>query len=162
MRLRRENFLTAIAVLAIMALIAGPLAAQTDQTATTVTTPAPHQGMMLQRLTTKLNLSEEQQASAKTIFQEMQTKLQPLHAQAQQLHTQLKAALGATTPDAATVGQAVISMHQLRAQMKPIMQSYHQQFQALLNADQLATYKQMQSAHSHLRHAHGSGNTQTQ
>jgi Spy/CpxP family protein refolding chaperone len=161
MRLRRETFTTALAVLAVMAMVAGPLAAQADQAAA-ATTPTPHQGMMLQRLTTKLGLSEEQQASAKSLFAERQTKLQPLQAAQKQLHTQLKAALGAATPDAATVGQAVISMHQNRAQIEPIMQSYHQQFEALLNADQLATYKQMLAAHSHLRHARVPANTQTQ
>jgi Spy/CpxP family protein refolding chaperone len=160
MQLRREKFAIALAVLALMALIAGPLAAQADSTAT-VATPTGHQGMMLQRLTVKLNLTEDQQASAKQLSQELQTKLAPFHQAAQQLHTQLKAALGVATPDAATVGAAVIGLHQNRAQIKPIMQAYHQQFQALLNPDQLATYKQMLAAHPHTRHFKG-GNSQTQ
>lgn len=163
MKLRREKYLTACAVLAIMALVAGPLAAaQADQAAgTAVTVPSPHAGMMLQRLTVKLNLTEEQQASVKQLGADLQTKLQPLHQAQKQLHAQLKAALAAPTPDAATVGQAVIAMHQNGAQMKPLMQAYHQQLEALLNPDQLATYKSMVAGHSSHRHFKG-GNNPTQ
>ncbi len=156
----REKSVVAFALLGLMALLAGPALAQTD--GTPVHTPGMHAGM-LQKLTTKLNLTEEQQASAKQLAQDLKTKMQPIHAAQQQIHTQLKAALQAAEPDAATVGKLVIQMHQNRAQIKPIMQQYQQQFQALLTPEQLATYKQMMANHAASSHRHfGGGASQTQ
>jgi Spy/CpxP family protein refolding chaperone len=160
MRLRRETFVTALCLMALLAVLAAPLAAQGTPAATSPVQH--HQGMMMQRLATKLNLTDDQQTSAKALFQEMQTKLQPLHQAQKQLNQQLKAALGVATPDAATVGQAAIALHQNRAQMKPIVQAYHQQFEALLNPDQLASYKQMLAAHSSFRHSRGGNSNPTQ
>ena len=163
MRESKTRPLTALAPLAMLtiaALLAVPvlaLAAQ-DQAASAAATQAPshlHAGMHLQRLAQKLNLSEEQQASAKQLFSDLKAKMAPVHQAQQALHTQLKAALSAPNPDAATVGQLVISMHQNRAQMKPVIESLHQQFQALLNPDQLAQYKQMLAARSSFRHFRG-------
>jgi Spy/CpxP family protein refolding chaperone len=161
MREPRNKFLIAFALLALVALLAGPALARAFQdeadAAGVVGVPHDH-SMMLQHVAKKLNLTAEQQASAKQLFADLKAKMAPIHQAQQQLHTQLEAALAAPSPDAATVGQLVISMHQGRAQLKPTMDAFHQQFEALLNPDQLAQYKQMLAAHSSSSfHRHSAG-----
>ena len=145
------------ATLALLALPAMGLAPEDQAAAAQGQGPlAAHFGMHLQHLSQKLNLTADQQASAKQLAQDLKAKMAPLHQAQQALRTQLKAALAVPSPDAATVGQVVIQMHQNRAQIKPVMQAFHQQFEALLNPDQLAQYKQMLAAHPFFRH-HGAG-----
>jgi Spy/CpxP family protein refolding chaperone len=157
MRQSREKLRTLVALLGIVALLAAPALALAEhgqgewQSAAGV--EGPHMGHLgLQHLAKKLNLTADQQASAQQLFQDLKTKMAPIHQAQQQLHTQLKAALAAPNPDAAAVGQLVISMHQGRAQSKPVLDAFHQQFEALLNPDQLAQYKQMLAAHPFFRH----------
>ena len=163
MRAPREKSLTTIGLLALVAtlvLLAVPaltLAARAEQAAA-ATASSSHEAMFeghLQRMAQKLNLTEEQQASAKQLFQDFKAKAAPIHQAQQALHTQLKAALAVPSPDAATVGQVVIQMHQNRAQLKPVMEAFHQQIEALLTPDQLAKFKQMMAAHPAFGHHRG-------
>jgi|SRR5579862_2177625 len=159
MRAPRDMSFTTVGLLALAAtlvLLAVPALAM--QAGTAATAPSPHQamfGMHLQKLAQKLNLTEEQQATAKQLFQDLKTKTAPIHQAQQALSTQLKAALAVPNPDAATVGQVVIQMHQNRAQLKPVMQAFHQQLEALLTPDQLAKFKQMQASHPAFGHHRG-------
>jgi Spy/CpxP family protein refolding chaperone len=166
MRAPREKSLTTFGLLALAAtlvLLAVPAltlaenAAQAEQAAA-ATAPSQHEAMFeahLQKMAQKLNLTEAQQASAKQLFQDMKAKVGPIHQAQQALHTQLKAALAVPNPDAATVGQVVIQIHQNRAQLKPAMEAFHQQMEALLTPDQLAKFKQMQAAHPAFGHHRG-------
>jgi Spy/CpxP family protein refolding chaperone len=157
MRDAREKFFTTMALLTAMVLLAvGALAlAPPDPAATAAPMSQGHFEGHLQHLTQKLNLTADQQASARQLFQELKAKAAPIHQAQMQLRTQLKTALAAPNPDATAVGQLVIQMHQNRAQLKPVMDSLHQQFEALLNPDQLAQWKQMLAAHSSFRHFRG-------
>jgi Spy/CpxP family protein refolding chaperone len=173
MRAPRDKSLTTLGLLALAAtlvLLAVPAltlaesAAHAGQAAA-ATAGAGHEAMFeahLQQMAQKLNLTEEQQAAAKQLFQDMKAKAAPIHQAQQALHTQLKAALAVANPDAATVGQAVIQMHQNRAQLKPVMQAFHQQLEALLTPDQLAKFKQMQAAHPAFGHHRGVGTDPSQ
>jgi Spy/CpxP family protein refolding chaperone len=166
MRAPREKSLTTSGLLALAAtlvLLAVPAlslaenAAQAEQ-AGAANAGSQHQAMFeehLQKMAQKLNLTEAQQASAKQLFQDMQAKVAPIHQAQQALHTQLKAALAAPNPDAATVGQVVIQIHQNRAQLKPVMEAFHQQMEALLTPDQLAKFKQMHADHPAFGHHRG-------
>lgn len=159
----RQKYLIAVALVGLLALVAGPVLAQTDSTAPA--TPVPHHGHaagMMAKMAQKLNLSDDQVAAVKQLHTDLATKMAPIHQQQQQLRTQLKTALGVASPDAATVGKLVIQQNQVRAQMKPIMAEFHQQFQALLNPDQLATYKQMLASHTSFRHFQGGQNNEAQ
>jgi Spy/CpxP family protein refolding chaperone len=153
-RKKSPRALGLLALAAILVLLAVPALALAQAAAA----PSPHQAhfdMHLQKMAQKLNLTAEQQASAKQLFQDFKTKIAPLHQAQQALHTQLKAALAAPSPDAATVGQLMIQLHQGREQFKPVMEAFHQQFEALLNPDQLAQYKQMLAAHPAFGHHRG-------
>jgi Spy/CpxP family protein refolding chaperone len=168
MRALREKSLTTIglaalaATLVLLALpalaLAGTAAHMGEVDHAAGLTPAQHEAMFeahLQKMAQKLNLTEEQQATAKQLFQDLKAKVAPIHQAQQALHTQLKAALAAPNPDAATVGQVVIQMHQNRAQLKPVMQAFHQQLEALLTPEQLAQFKKMQAAHPAFGHHRG-------
>jgi len=168
MRAPREKSLTTIglaalaATLVLLALpalaLAGTAAPMGEADHAAALTPAQHEAMFeahLQKMAQKLNLTEEQQATAKQLFQDLKAKVAPIHQAQQALHTQLKAALAAPNPDAATVGQVVIQMHQNRAQLKPVMQAFHQQLEALLTPEQLAQFKKMHAAHPAFGHHRG-------
>jgi len=151
MRESRTKYL--LALTAVLVLLAVPAVALAEHAAA-----APHEAMMamhFQKVAQKLNLTEEQQTAAKQMFQDLKAKMAPIHQAQQALHTQLKSALAVPNPDAATVGQVVIQIHQNRAQLKPVMEAFHQQFEALLTPDQLTQYKQMLAAHPAFGHHRG-------
>jgi len=150
---RAMGLLTLAAILVLLAVPALALAGQAA--GTTASEHQAHFEMHLQKMAQKLNLTAEQQASAKQLFQDFQTKVAPLHQAQQTLHTQLKSALAAPNPDAASVGQLVIQMHQGRAQLKSAMEGFHQQVEALLNPEQLAQFKQMLADHPAFGHHRG-------
>jgi len=161
MRESRKKSLLALA--AALVLLAVPALVLAEQAAASAAPSHPAMMQMhFQKVAQKLNLTEEQQTAAKQLFQDMKTKMAPIHQAQQALHTQLKAALAVPNPDAATVGQAVIQMHQNRAQLKPVMQAFHQQLEALLTPDQLAKFKQMQAAHPAFGHHRGVGTDPSQ
>jgi Spy/CpxP family protein refolding chaperone len=171
MRAPKDKSLTTLGLLALAAtlvLFAVPaltVAASAAPAGQAAGTAGSHEAMFemhLQKMAQKLNLTEEQQASAKQLFQDLKAKVAPIHQAQQALHTQLKSALAAPNPDAATVGQAVIQMHQNRAQLKPVMQAFHQQLEALLTPDQLAKFKQMQASHPAFGHHRGVGTDPSQ
>lgn len=158
MRDANKKSLSAIGLAAALILLAVPALLLAQAPATSAAPPfhSMHGNhFSVQHLAKKLNLTEEQQATAKQLFQDLKAKMAPIHQAQQALHTQLTAALAVPNPDAATVGQVVIQMHQSRAQIKPVMEAFHQQFQALLNPDQLTQYKQMLAAKSASRHNRG-------
>jgi Spy/CpxP family protein refolding chaperone len=157
MRNLSKKFVAACAVFGVAALLAVPAMAQ-DTTAVQPT----HQATMLAHLTTKLNLTEEQQTSAKALFADLQTRMQPIHTAAKALRTQLHTAFQASAPDAATVGNLVIQEHQNRAAMKAAMTEFHTKFQALLTPDQLTAFNQMHAKRSAFRGHHGAGLNPTQ
>ena len=65
-----------------------------------------------------LDLSETQKDSVKQLTEQHRDAVRPLFEQQQALQTQLDAALGASQPDPARVGQLVIQRHALGEQMK--------------------------------------------
>jgi Spy/CpxP family protein refolding chaperone len=143
-----KKLVTLCAAVGVAALLAVPAMAQE------ATTAPPHATMMLQHLTTKLSLTEDQQASVKELFTELQTKTQPFHTASKTLHQQLKTAFSAATPDAATVGNLVIQEHQNRAAMKAAMSEFQTKLQALLTPEQLTAYKAMQAKRASSFHRH--------
>jgi Spy/CpxP family protein refolding chaperone len=158
MRNVSKKLTAACAVFAVAALLAVPAMAQD----TTAVQPVTHQAGMLAHLTTKLNLTEEQQGSAKALLAEMQTRTQPIHTAAKALGAQLHTAFLAATPDAATVGNLVIQQHQNRAAMKAAMADFKTKFQALLTPEQLTTFNQMHANRASFRGHHGAGQNPTQ
>ena len=152
-----KKLAVACAVLCAAALLAVPAMAQD----TTAVQAPNHQAMMLAHLTTKLNLTEDQQTAAKALSADLQTKMAPIHTASKALRTQLRTAFQAATPDAATVGNLVIQQHQNRAAMKAAMAEFKTKFQALLTPDQLTTFNQMHAKHAF--HGHfGGGQNPTQ
>jgi Spy/CpxP family protein refolding chaperone len=140
---------------AVLALIALPLAAQhAAVSATTGATGAPgeggHAGMLaahIHGMVKELNLTDDQKAAAKPIFQEIHAQAQPIHQQLGTIHQQLQTALNSPSPDATAIGNLVIQSHQLMQQMKPILEAADQKFQAILTPDQLTKYQALKASH---------------
>jgi Spy/CpxP family protein refolding chaperone len=152
-----RNMLPAAAVaamIALLSLLSAPLPAQSDPPgATAAAVGGLHHGMMMHHFAAMkaLNLTDEQKASAKQLMQEMKAKSAPLWQAQRALAQQYRAALAAESPDAAAVGKIAIQMHENRQQMKPVMQEFHQKFQALLTPEQQTKFQALQQSH-HFQH----------
>lgn len=106
------------------------------------------------RLAAKLNLTDDQKAAWQAAFQQMQTTTAPLREQAKQLHTDMKAMLDQGTPDPTALGQKVIALHAIRAQMREAHQTMEAATTAVLSEDQkqqLATIKASMPHHGHFK-----------
>ena len=104
-----------------------------------------------QMLAKQLDLTPEQLTTLNQLSTDLQTKLAPIHQAGKATHTQLKSALAGDSPDAAQVGQLVISMHQNRQQAKAAMDSFQKSFQASLTPDQLTKLQALKANHPHPR-----------
>jgi Spy/CpxP family protein refolding chaperone len=91
-----------------------------------------------------LNLTDEQKAEARKIHEEVFAKAKPIM---EQLHEQWKAIhemLDAGNAVAAEVGERMIAAHATRQQLKALHEDAETRFAALLNAEQLAKFKERQ------------------
>jgi Spy/CpxP family protein refolding chaperone len=126
---------------------AGILSAQTAQ-------PAPHHrvpgGNMMQRLSTRLNLSTDQQQQARTIFQESRTQMQALAPQLKQERTAISAAIKSDNEQ--QIDQVLQQNASLNAQARAIHAKAMAKFYQILTPDQKAKFDQ---ARSHRRQAQG-------
>ncbi|HVT57295.1 MAG TPA: Spy/CpxP family protein refolding chaperone [Thermoanaerobaculia bacterium] len=136
------------AAVALLGLLAAPLLGQ--GAAPTPAAPGGgfhhDHGMMMRGAMKALNLTDEQKASAKQLFQEMKAKSAPLSEAQRALHQQFAAALKADSPDAAAVGQLAIQMHQNRLKMKPLHDELQQKLQALLTPEQQTKFQALQQS----------------
>jgi len=102
-------------------------------------------GMHGRHLADSLNLSADQQASAKKLRDDMRAKAEPLFQQARQQWQELQTLLDGAHPDAAEVGAKAIAAHNTREQLRALRQDFDTKFSALLNADQLQKFQKFQS-----------------
>lgn len=105
-------------------------------------------------LTKTLGLSADQQAGLKKIHEGQAAQLQTLMAQKHQQMKDLHALLGGDNPDAAEVGQKMLDSHATGKQLKALHDDFNTKLSALLSADQLAKFQQMQAARPGLGGAH--------
>jgi Spy/CpxP family protein refolding chaperone len=94
-----------------------------------------------------LDLTAEQKAAAQKIHTEVAAKAKPLMEQARQQWEEIHALLEKDNPDPTEIGQRVIAAHATREQLEALHQDAMTKFSALLNADQLAKFKQFQEMH---------------
>lgn len=98
-------------------------------------------------LTKTLNLTADQQASVKTLHQDLMTKAQPLMQQHHQQMAEIKTLLDGVNPNAAEIGQKVINAHATQLQLKSLHDGFKTRLTALLTPDQKAKLQQMEQAH---------------
>ncbi len=88
-----------------------------------------------------LDLSEEQIESTQAILEGVRAEMGATREERRTLREELKALLEGDNPDAAAVGQLVISLHDLRQQTRTILEDAESQFAALLTAEQLEKWE---------------------
>lgn len=111
--------------------------------------PGPGPGLHLGRLASYLELTDEQIASAKTIFDDARTAAQPIHQAQMDLRDQLATLLDSENPDPTEVGNLVLELHANRESVKAIFDAAIEDFKALLTADQLAKFEKLQDIRRH-------------
>ena len=106
-------------------------------------------GFRLGRLAAYLELTDEQIAAAKTIFEDARAAAQPIHEAQRALHEELGALLDGDSPDPTEVGNLVLEIHANREQVKAIHDAAFEDFKALLTAEQLAKLEKLQDVRRH-------------
>ena len=109
------------------------------------------------RLTESLNLTEAQQTATKKLRDDLRVKAEPLMDQVRQQMNELEALLDGAHPDATEVGNKVLAAHATREQLRALRDTFETKFSALLNADQLAKFQQLQSERKQWGGHHGFG-----
>jgi Spy/CpxP family protein refolding chaperone len=107
--------------------------------------PGGHE-MLVAHLTKALDLTAEQQASAKEIHDNCHAKAEPLFAELERLHGELEKAFDSNAP-AATVGELAIAQHKVHEQMKALHTEAFAALEALLTAEQQETFKKLKEEH---------------
>lgn len=91
-----------------------------------------------------LGLTEEQKTAAKAIHEQVRAKAEPLMEQSRAQHDEIRALLDGTNPDATEIGQKMIAAHATGEQLKALHDEAMTKISALLNAQQLEKFKQLQ------------------
>lgn len=112
-----------------------------------------HHAMMVAHLTELLDLTAEQQASAKDLHEAARAKAEPLRAEAERLQGELEKAFDSNAP-AATVGELAIALHKTHEQIKAVHEEAMTSFHALLTAEQLEKLKKLHEEHPMLNRIH--------
>ncbi len=101
---------------------------------------------MLDRMSEKLGLSDNQKASAKELHEQLAKTVEPLFEQQRALHEQTQAALE-NGSDAAKVGALVISSYKNRQAIKAAHEDLQKDFEALLTAEQREKFQSFKGMH---------------
>jgi len=109
-----------------------------------------HHAQHFGRLARYLELTDEQIADAKAIFEDTKTQAMPLHDDVQALREELGTLLDEASPDAAAVGELVIEIHGIHEQIRDLREAAWDAFKALLTAEQLDKLEQLQAMREEL------------
>ena len=104
------------------------------------------------RMAEYLNLTDQQQASARQLFQDLREQTQPLRQEQKALREQLRTALAAANPDPTAVGRLMIDIHAKREQMKAAREQMNKSFAALLTPEQRQKYDALKDARESFGH----------
>jgi Spy/CpxP family protein refolding chaperone len=99
------------------------------------------------RIVEYLGLTDEQQATWKSLHEQHRTEIQPLREEGRELFQRLKAATEAENPDPATVGAATLALKQHRDKMKAAREAFEAQLTSVLTPDQKAKFEAFKAAH---------------
>jgi Spy/CpxP family protein refolding chaperone len=102
---------------------------------------------MVEHLTAALDLTDEQQAAAKTIHQEVFAKAEPLMEQHRQHMEEAYALLDGDNPDATEVGGKMIAAHASMKQIRTLHEEAMARFATLLTAEQKAKFDEIKKSH---------------
>ena len=88
------------------------------------------------RMAEYLELSDQQQASARELFADLREKTRPLREEQRATREQLRTALDAPNPDPTAIGRLVLSIHAKGEEMRAARKQADASFAALLTPEQ--------------------------
>jgi len=100
----------------------------------------------MQRAARFLELTQDQKTRLAEIEEQARPERERLRELTREAHERFRQAIEATNPDPATVGQAAIEMHALRAQHESSRESFESAFESLLTPEQLRKWEMMQAS----------------
>ena len=103
-----------------------------------------------------LKLTEAQSAQLKTFSEELKTKLQAVRTARQPLEQNFQTLINAANPNACSIGDAAIALHNNALQAKAAVERFDDKFSAILTPEQLARYEALKAAAELLRGGDGS------
>jgi Spy/CpxP family protein refolding chaperone len=116
--------------------------------------PGMHGGGMdrhFEYMADELDLTAAQKEAAQKLHQAMREQADAVFTQERAIHEAMGELLDAANPDAAAIGQKVIEAHALRGRLKTLHETTHQEFKALLNAEQVKKFEQLESERPRFR-----------
>lgn len=103
----------------------------------------------IDRIAAALGLSDAQKATWDDAAQTFRTTTAPLHDQTRALHDEMEALLSQANPDPVAVGQKMIAMHALRAQMDAARQTMDSTVASVLTPEQKSKLEALRAARPH-------------
>ena len=103
------------------------------------------------RLADYLDLTDEQRAAARQLFEQQRDKVRPIFEQQRSLREQLETTLDDPAATDAALGQLVKQLHANRQSMKTAKQELRSQLKSLLDADQQAKLDRLETVMEELR-----------
>jgi len=133
-----------ITALAATAALAGLAWAQTEA-------PAPgrrgYGEARFQRMAEYLGLTEDQQATWKSLHEQEKAEMQPLMEEGRELHQRLRSAMDAQPPDPSAVGAATLALKQHREKVRASHEASEQRLRGVLNDDQKTRFDAFKASH---------------
>jgi Spy/CpxP family protein refolding chaperone len=93
-----------------------------------------------------LELTEQQQAAARDIFEQRRPETEALREQMRENRTLLRESLESGNPDPTSVGELVIEGHALRQKGRALREESKKAFEALLNTEQKRKLEMLEAA----------------
>ena len=103
-------------------------------------------GRHFQQMANYLGLSDEQQATWKSLYAQHSANMKPLFQEGKQLRQQLQSAVNAPNPDPAQVGAATLALKGHRDKLKAEHDAFESQLTSTLSLDQKTKYEAYKAA----------------
>ena len=100
----------------------------------------------VQRMVQYLGLSEEQQATWKSLHDQHRTEMEPLRIEARELRERLRIAMAATSPDPTAVGAATLAIKQHHEKVKASEEAFQTRLTATLSDEQKTKFEAFKAA----------------
>ena len=98
-----------------------------------------------------LKLTPAQQETLKTLSQELEAKVKPIREQQKALREQLEDQLDAASPNACTIGDTVLDIHENYEKIEAAVKDFDTKFTAILTPEQKRRYEALKEAAKLLR-----------
>jgi Spy/CpxP family protein refolding chaperone len=96
-----------------------------------------------------LKLTPAQVTTYRQLLDQLEAKLKPLRAEQKTLRKDLYDALEAATPNACSIGDIAIDIHEVGEKSKAALHEFDVAFSAILTPEQLAKYEALKEAARH-------------